>query len=69
LFVDGSVYEWRALDELAIAAYYVGKFRESIDLNLRLLAEGRLPDAERPRIAANLGFAADKLGVPARAEE
>jgi tetratricopeptide (TPR) repeat protein len=62
LFVDSSVYEWRALDELAIATYYVGKFRESIDLNLRLLAEGRLPESERRRVEGNLGFAASKLG-------
>jgi tetratricopeptide (TPR) repeat protein len=56
LFVDDSVYRWRALDELAIAAYYVGKRAESRALNERLLAEGHLPAADRPRILANLEF-------------
>ena len=48
---------WRALDELAIATYYVGKRSESRALNERLLAEGHLPDADRQRILANLEFA------------
>jgi glycosyltransferase involved in cell wall biosynthesis len=56
LFVDDSVYAWRALDELAIATYYVGKRAESRVLNERLLGEGRVPEAERPRIVANLAY-------------
>lgn len=56
LFVDNSVYRWRALDELAIAAYYVGKRAESRALNERLLAEGHVPESDRPRILANLEF-------------
>ncbi|HEY8429941.1 MAG TPA: glycosyltransferase [Sandaracinaceae bacterium] len=49
LFVDESVYEWRALDELAIATYYTGKFAEAAALNRRLLDEGKLPESERKR--------------------
>jgi glycosyltransferase involved in cell wall biosynthesis len=56
LFVDDSVYAWRAKDELAIATYYVGKRAESRALNQRLLSEGHLPEADRPRILANLEY-------------
>jgi tetratricopeptide (TPR) repeat protein len=56
LFVDDAVYAWRSLDELAIAAYYVGKRDESRALNERLLSEGRLPASERARIEQNLSY-------------
>jgi glycosyltransferase involved in cell wall biosynthesis len=57
LFLDDSVYLWRALDELAIATYYRGKYEESVALNRRLLSEGHVPDQDRERILQNLGFA------------
>jgi len=59
LFVDESVYAWRALDELAIATYYVGKRAESRALNERILSEGHLPASERPRILRNLEYSKD----------
>ena len=31
LFIDDSVYRWRALDELGIAAYWVGEYEESAE--------------------------------------
>jgi glycosyltransferase involved in cell wall biosynthesis len=57
LFLDDSVYVWRALDELAIATYYRGKYKESAALNRRLLSEGHVPPDERERVLKNLGFA------------
>jgi hypothetical protein len=47
------------MDELAIAAYYVGKRAESRALNERLLAGGRVPEADRARIVANLAYSKD----------
>jgi tetratricopeptide (TPR) repeat protein len=61
LFVDGSVYSWRAWDELSIADYYLGKYQESAEINQRLLAGSALPAGERPRILKNLEFAESKL--------
>lgn len=61
LFVDASVYEWRVLDELAIATYYTKKYAESAALNRRLLSEGKLPAAQRARVEENLGFSTSKL--------
>jgi glycosyltransferase involved in cell wall biosynthesis len=63
LFVDDSVYAWRAIDELAIASYWTGRYEDGRGLNERLLAEGRLPPDERPRIEKNLAFCRDKLAV------
>jgi len=56
LFLDLSVYRWRARDEQAIAAYYVGRYAESIALCEALLADPAVPPGERERIAANAGF-------------
>ncbi|MFF8989781.1 glycosyltransferase [Streptomyces sp. NPDC014983] len=57
LFVEMSWHEWRALDELAVASYWVGDYERSREYCTRLLSEGKVPDGERARIAANLEFA------------
>lgn len=59
LFVDESVYAWRALDELAIAAFYTGHFDRSAAASARLLTEGRLPAGEIERVRKNFAFVAD----------
>jgi hypothetical protein len=56
LFVDEAAYGWRALDELSIAAFYTGRHVEGRTASLRLIAEGRFPEAERARILRNLAF-------------
>jgi glycosyltransferase involved in cell wall biosynthesis len=69
LFVDTSVYTWRALDELAVATYWCGKFEESATLSRTLLGRGAVPPSERPRVEENLAFAQSelaKLGAPSR---
>ncbi|WP_330297402.1 tetratricopeptide repeat-containing glycosyltransferase [Streptomyces sp. NBC_00503] len=66
LFVEFSWHEWRALDELAIAAYWVGEYQESLECCERLLSEGKLPDDQRERVSANLDFARRKLGAAYR---
>lgn len=62
LFLDESSYDWRALDELSIAAYYVGEYVQAETLGRRLLAEGKIPEKDRPRVAENLNFSLRKLG-------
>lgn len=62
LFVDDSVYAWRALDELCIAAYWVGEYEESRQAAQELLNNAAVPEGERPRIEKNLRFAEQKLG-------
>lgn len=61
LFVDDSVYSWRALDELCVAAYWVGEYAESLQAAQTLLGREALPAAERARIQENVRFAEAKL--------
>ncbi|MFE9478294.1 hypothetical protein ACFYNM_06760 [Streptomyces spororaveus] len=41
LFVEFDWYDWRALDELAVAAYWIGAYEESAECAERLLAGGQ----------------------------
>ncbi|MFJ8072796.1 glycosyltransferase [Streptomyces sp. NPDC096176] len=63
LFVEADWYRWRALDELAIAAYWVGEYEESRICCERLLDRGQLPAEQRERVTGNLEFARRKLAV------
>jgi hypothetical protein len=64
LFLDATVYAWALRDECALAAYEAGRYAESLSLWSALLTDAALPEAERPRIAANAAFAQTRL--PAR---
>lgn len=62
LFINRATYDWQLLDELAIAAYYTGRYQESHDLNVRLLNNWQvLPMGQRERIFGNLQFANQQL--------
>jgi hypothetical protein len=56
LFVEDAVYAWRALDEVAIAAWYVGAHDEGRSAAERLASERRYPEAEHARITQNLAW-------------
>ena len=51
--VSADVYAWRAADEQAVCASWIGKHAEAFTLWRHLLARGDLPDSDRQRIAAN----------------
>ncbi|PYE13162.1 tetratricopeptide repeat-containing glycosyltransferase [Paraburkholderia silvatlantica] len=53
LFVDESVYAWRALDELVVSAYYVGAIAQGRAALHRLLQEQKFPPEHRQRIEGN----------------
>ncbi|MFG2990700.1 glycosyltransferase [Streptomyces sp. NPDC048257] len=61
LFVEVDCHGWRALDELAVSAYWTGAYQESLDCSERLLREGGLPEDQRARVRGNLDFARLKL--------
>ena len=66
LFVLGyfaEIYAWRATDEQATCAFWIGKHAEAFALCRRLLARPDIPDPDRQRIAANRDFS-----VPAMIE-
>ncbi len=58
-----QVYAWRATDEQAVCASWIGKHAEAFALCRRLLARRDLPDPDRQRIATNRDFS-----VPAMIE-
>ncbi|MFJ8195614.1 glycosyltransferase [Streptomyces sp. NPDC096152] len=61
LFLEHSWYEWRALDELAVASYWTGEYRETLECCEKLLDGGKLPEEHRQRVVANRDFALAKL--------
>jgi glycosyltransferase involved in cell wall biosynthesis len=56
LFIEDDVYNWRIKDELAIAAYWLGQYQQSYDLNTELLNNILVPLEQKERIKANLEF-------------
>ena len=66
LFVLGyfaEIYAWRATDEQAVCAFWIGQHAEAFTLYRRLLARPDIPDPERQRIATNRDYS-----VPAMTE-
>jgi len=58
VLIDADIYTWRAADEQAVCASWIGKHAEAFTLWRRLLALPNLPDADRQRIAANCDICA-----------
>jgi hypothetical protein len=56
LFVDAQVYVWRALDELAVSAFYTPLREQGKAALQQLLAERRFPASENDRMEANRRF-------------
>ena len=69
LFVEPCWQQWRNRDELAIAAYWIGRYEESRDACEALLASPDLPETQRARVQANLRFALDRLGTAPRSSD
>lgn len=61
LFVDHSVYEWKAKDELAVSAYWVENYQLCHNLCIELLANPTIPESDKQRLAKNLKFAQEHL--------
>lgn len=57
LFIDASVYEWRALDELSVSASYCPAYKaQGKKAILRLIKEEKFPSTEKNRIMSNLKY-------------
>lgn len=54
LWVDPTIYGWRMLDELAVAASWLGRKFEAEVVNHRILRIAGLPDDVRARVEGNL---------------
>lgn len=57
LFMDQTVYDWRARDEWAVSAYWCGERDVCARLCRELLGDARLPASERERVQRNLDYA------------
>ena len=67
LFVGADVYAWRAIDEQAVCASWMGRHMEALTLSRRMLATPGIPDHDRKRIAANRDISARQLLDASRA--
>jgi tetratricopeptide (TPR) repeat protein len=63
LFLDAATYEWRAIDEYAVASYWIGRHRDSADACEQLLKNSALPYEQLARVTENLNFALQALGA------
>jgi hypothetical protein len=63
LAVQKWIYDYGLLDELAVNAYWVGRYQECLDACQRLLRENKIPAEMRERVKKNAEFAAAKLGL------
>jgi glycosyltransferase involved in cell wall biosynthesis len=61
LFMEPECYNWKCYDELAVAGYWLGKYKEAAIINMQLLTGSSLPELERPRVLANLKFCEDHI--------
>ena len=61
LFVGADVYAWRAVDEQAVCASWIGLHTESFTLCRQLLARPDIPDDDRKRIAGNRDISAPAM--------
>lgn len=61
LFVDHSVYEWKAKEELAMSANSVGNYQLCHDLSVELLFNPAVPESNRKLLLDNLMFAKEHL--------
>jgi tetratricopeptide (TPR) repeat protein len=61
LFIEHACYTWKPLDEFAISAYFIGKYKLAADINKKLLNDPSLPNEQRNRIIMNLRFCESKL--------
>jgi hypothetical protein len=69
LFVNADIYRWRALDEQAVCASWIGKNGEAFALFQRILGGGALPAEHRARVTANRDFCARRLVETHAAEQ
>ncbi|GGN82015.1 glycosyl transferase [Streptomyces albiflavescens] len=57
MFIQSEWCDWRALDELAVSAYWVGEYAEAEECCERLLIGNKLPAEHRDRVIQNLELA------------
>lgn len=59
LFVNRTVYEWKALDEWAVASYWTGNYKEAYNACKRILT--KVPPEEAERVLNNLNASEQQM--------
>jgi 2-polyprenyl-3-methyl-5-hydroxy-6-metoxy-1,4-benzoquinol methylase len=60
-YIDADCYRWKAMDEFAIASYWVGHFADAQQVCESLLQGRHLPEQQRERIRSNLEYSVREL--------
>jgi tetratricopeptide (TPR) repeat protein len=69
LFVQTWIYDYALLDELAVNAYWSGRYQDSLDACERLLREGKMPADMHDRVKKNAEFAAEQIAKQGSASD
>ena len=69
LFIFKNVYDFAALDETAVNAYWMGNFKESLEISRHILEKNLCPPEQVARIAQNMRFAAQKMNIQCPPDE
>jgi len=62
-FLDNSIYDWKIDDETSISAYYIGEYKESLELCDKVLEYPNLSSGDKDRVNNNKSFARRALGL------
>jgi exopolysaccharide biosynthesis predicted pyruvyltransferase EpsI/tetratricopeptide (TPR) repeat protein len=63
LFVETWIYDYGLLDEVAVSAYWIEAYQESLEACRQLLNEGKMPADTLERVKKNAAFAAEKIRI------
>ena len=69
LFIFKNIYDFHALDELAVNGYWIGNFGEATNINTQLLSKGLVPPDQIPRVCNNLRASASNAGMKCPPDE
>jgi len=61
LFIEKGVHEWMLLDEMAICAFYDGKYVEGLEIILRILNEDKYPRQQENRLQKHYHMFTEKV--------
>ena len=64
LFGEPWIYETGLLDELAVNAYWIEKYAESLDACLQIFATEKMSGSDFQRVVGNAKYALQKIAVP-----
>ncbi|MFZ1102860.1 MAG: glycosyltransferase [Hyphomicrobiaceae bacterium] len=68
LFLDVATYRWRAIDEFAVASYWIGDYQRGQRACEKLLEDAVLPVDQMARVTENLNYCREALRKAGKSE-